>query len=526
MSAVHQRAPSVPIFHYGGVELDLDWVISYARVSSPSQTVEQGGGGIDRQIDEFHAFRTEVGVNEYTGLGSLVDDGKSGSTGKNIATGALGLFLDRIKSLPPKSGLVVESFSRLNRLPIDEALGVFLDICCENNVPLITLQDRRVYTKKSFRHDKGMVHQISSAMHSARDHSENISYYSKKSWRSRRGSITNNRPAWIIRVDGVLVLDEAKVHIIVRIFKMALTMGVDMIARTLNAENVPTLNARKRERGEAVWLQASILKLLRGRQVLGLQPVGHYVDGKRVVAPGEYTEAYPAAIDKALWDMVQAKLDERNSGGVSTGRNVTHYVNLLGGLARCVCGARMKVHSRQKGRYTYFGCSNAFVNKCEHVKYHRVADVERDLLAMIGNLTWKSDAPNDKLDDLTAQLNVAEKDAAKLQRNIDAMAASFADAPPSIRAAVKTLAQQHTDKLAVVTKLERQVATLQNAKPLDQELAAVQSLSVRLERLSGSALTEARAQIAMALPTLFRTITFAADGIVLIVNAKDGLPLA
>ena len=80
----------MPIFHYGGVELDLDWVISYARVSSPSQTVEQGGGGIDRQIDEFHAFRTEVGVNEYTGLGSLVDDGKSGSTGKNIATGALG----------------------------------------------------------------------------------------------------------------------------------------------------------------------------------------------------------------------------------------------------------------------------------------------------------------------------------------------------------------------------------------------------------------------------------------------------
>ena len=90
----------MPIFHYGGVELDLDWVISYARVSSPSQTVEQGGGGIDRQIDEFHAFRTEVGVNGFTGLGSLVDDGKSGSTGKNIATGALGLFLTASKAYP------------------------------------------------------------------------------------------------------------------------------------------------------------------------------------------------------------------------------------------------------------------------------------------------------------------------------------------------------------------------------------------------------------------------------------------
>ena len=462
----------MPVFTYGGVELDLDWVVSYARVSSAAQKVEQGGGGIERQLEEFHAFRTEFNVNEYTGLGSLVDDGVPGSTGKNIATGALGLFLKAIKSLPPRTGLVVESFSRLNRLHIDEALDVFFDVVCKGGVALVTLQGRRAYTKKSVRNDKGQIYQISSAMQAARDHAENISYYSTKSWRSRRGSTKNNRPAWVICVDGVLVLDEAKVHIIVRIFKMALTMGVDMIARTLNAENVPTLNARKRERGEAAWLQASILKLLRGRQVLGLQPVGHYVDGKRVVAPGEYTEAYPAAIDKALWDVVQAKLDERKSGGVSTGRNVTHYVNLLGGLARCVCGARMKVHSRQKGRYTYFGCSNAFVNKCEHVKYHRVADVERDLLAMIGNLTWESDAPNDKLDDLTAQLNVAEKDLAKLQRNIDAMAASFADAPPSIRAAMKRLAQQHTDKLAVVTKLERQVATLQNAKPLDQELTA------------------------------------------------------
>ena len=365
-------------------------------MSSPAQTLENGGGGIDRQLEEFHAFRTEFNVTEYTGLGSLVDDGVPGSTGKNIATGALGLFLKAIKSLPPRTGLVVESFSRLNRLHIDEALDVFFDIVCKGDVPLITLQDRRAYTKKSFRRDKGVVHQISSAMHAARDHAENISYYSTKSWRSRRGSITNNRPAWIIRVDGVLVLDAAKVVIIVRIFKMALTMGVDAIARTLNAENVPPLNMRKRERGEAVWLQASVLKLLRGRQVLGLQEVGHYENGKRVVAEGQYTEAYPAAIDKGLFDAVQAKLDERKSG-VSTGRNVTHYSNLFGDLARCgVCGERMKVHSRERGRYAYFGCSNAFVGKCEHTKYHRLADVERDLFTLLGNLTWQDDAPDDQ----------------------------------------------------------------------------------------------------------------------------------
>jgi hypothetical protein len=314
-----------------------------------------------------------------------------------------------------------------------------------------------------------------------------------------------------------LVLDAAKVLIIVRIFKMALTMGVDAIARTLNAENVPPLNMRKRERGEAVWLQASVLKLLRGHQVLGLQEVGHYENGKRVVAEGQYTEAYPAAIDKTLWDAVQAKLDERKSG-VATGRNVTRYANLLGDLARCVCGGRMKVHSRERGRYAYYGCSNAFVGRCQHVKYHRLADVERDLFALLANLTWQDDAPDDTADDLAARLDAAEQDAAKLQRSIDAMAATFAEAPASIRAAMATLASQHTDKLAVVTRLERQLAILRTAKPADEQLASVRSLSARLERLSGPALTEARGKVAMALPTLLARLVFKPNRIDVTVN--------
>ena len=196
--------------------------ISYARVSSPAQTLENGGGGIDRQLEEFHAFRTEFNVTEYTGLGSLVDDGVPGSTGKNIATGALGLFLRPSRSLPPRTGLVVESFSRLNRLHIDEALDVFFDILCKADVPLITLQAGGPIRKSRFVETKGWSIRFL-AQCTPRGPRRNISYYSTKSWRSRRGSITNNRPAWIIRVDGVLVLDAAKVVIIVRIFKMALT---------------------------------------------------------------------------------------------------------------------------------------------------------------------------------------------------------------------------------------------------------------------------------------------------------------
>jgi Recombinase/Resolvase, N terminal domain len=507
----------VPAIDYFGQHAVIDNLYSYARVSSPQQLEEHGGEGIQRQIEAAQDFASQYGIP----LDQMADLGKSGSSGKNLEEGSpLAVFRDlALKGkLKPNPGLLVESFSRLGRAPIDRALSLFLAIVCEGGVTLVTMEDRRIYTQASLRKNQGEIYQVSSAMWAARAQAESIGYYSKKSWRTRRGSTTNNRPSWIIIREGALALDEAKVLIIVRIFKMALTMGVDMITRTLNAENVPTLNTRQRERGQAAWLQASVLKLLRGRQALGLQEVGRYIDGKRVVAKGEYTEAYPAAIDKALFDAVQAKLDERKSGGVSNGRNVTHYSNLLGDLARCVCGGRMKLHSRQGGRYAYYGCSNAFVAKCANTKYHRLADVERDLFMLLASLTWPDDAPDDKMDDLAARLDVAERDAAKLQRNIDAMATTFADAPPSIRTAMARLAEQHTDKLAVVTRLERQLAVLRTAKPAEEQLASVQSLSKRLERLSGPALVEGRGKVAMALPTLFRAITFAPDRIDVTVN--------
>ena len=59
----------------------------------------------------------------------------------------------------------------------------------------------------------------------------------------------------------------------------------------------------------------------------------------------------------------------------------------------------------------------------------------------------------------------------------------------------------------------RAAYTLKTAKPGDEQLAGVQSLSKRLERLSGPQLTEARGKIAAALPALFRRLTFKPDGI-------------
>ena len=146
--------------------------------------------------------------------------------------------------------------------------------------------------------------------------------------------------------------------------------------------------------------------------------------------------------------------------------------------------------------------------------------MEADLFALTSNLTWQGDTRDDNLGNLDVQLTAITRLMDKRQRNIRAMVASFADAPPAIRAEMMALAKGQEADQAVKTKLERQLAALKTAKPADEQLSTIQSLSMRLERLSGQELVNARGKIAAALPTLFSSVRFAPDGID--VTVRDG----
>src|SRR5579863_4593292 len=126
---------------FGGQSIQLDWLVSFSRVSTTQQAVEHGGMGIERQQEMFRLFASQVGVpvdNEYSAVGSA-------SKGHHLREGeALDIILqDAIGGkIKPRTALVVESFSRLSRLPIDDALSLFLDIIRKGGMTLITLQDQ------------------------------------------------------------------------------------------------------------------------------------------------------------------------------------------------------------------------------------------------------------------------------------------------------------------------------------------------------------------------------------------------
>lgn len=531
----------MPIIEFDGQRLRIDQVYSYARVSSPQQTEERGGEGIQRQVERTREFCARYGLPfvEY------VDLGKSGSKGHNIrkgqVVGALGLFLEAIKAgeIPPYSALTCESFSRLGRLESLDSLDVFRAILNNPDTYLITLQDRQIYSRDILRRDPGKLHTVVAHMNSARMEAESKGDYSHKAWNKiggRRTRATNVIPSWIVRpldkhglpnpdadtsikpINGLLP-HRTLAPLVRRIFKMALTMGAARIATLLNAENVPTFTERKRRRAKIIWDKSTITKLIRGQQALGLQTIGHYENGNRVLT-GETVQAYPAVISREEWLAVQAETDDRSTHGARTGRNSENLGNLFGSIAVCgACGERMKMRYRGVGlnKHAYLSCSVAFNGACSQsatmrgkmvrrAKFFRVDRAEADVFALFTGLAW-DDPPDEKASAVTAQLATARKEATKLQNGLAKLVMADGDAK-----VIGDISRQHKARLADVTKLERQLAATKRTKPASDHLTFMQGIGERLQRLQDSELADARGKIASALPALLTRLAFDPSG--------------
>ena len=510
--------------------------ISLIRFSTPRQAL---GDSARRQYERAVAY---CEANNLELVETIRDEGMSGLHGIHRKKGAFGRFVRRfLRGEIQVDVFIAEAFDRFTAKPVRIAQQLFLslingDESTHGGLEVVTLIDGKRYTAESIDHNVGELYTSIALMLGAHIESKNKGDRIHEVWNApngrRNGGIgketglpSNVFPAWIAKTKQGPKLDKAKAVTLHRIRKLVETKGCDQMAKLFNDEGVPTLNTRKRPgRARPMWDKTAIHKIIRGRQVLGEQAIGRYMDVKdpksgettfkRVLTGEVKTNAYPAVWTEEQWLTANHALDRRKRG-VQTGRNATTYANMFGPLALCGrCGGIMKIRGRGRlGPFKYLGCSNSGVGMCRHKTYHRLDKVEADLFALISNLTWQGDTRDENLGNIDAQLTAIRGQMDKRQRNIKAMAASFADAPPAIRAEMMALAKEQEADQAAKAKLERQLATLRTAKPADEQLAGVQSLSERLERLSGPQLTEARGKIAMSLPALFRRLTFKPEGV-------------
>jgi DNA invertase Pin-like site-specific DNA recombinase len=479
---------------------------SLIRFSTPQQAL---GDSLRRQLERTRQYCEK---NDLTLVESIRDEGKSGYHGVHRKRGAFGRFVERFRrgEIPPGGVFIAEAFDRFTREPPHVAQALFLELI-NGCLDVVTLMDGQHYSAQLLDANIGQLFMSIGLMLGAHQESKNKADRIREGWKGRRKNMqTNIYPSWFMNTEKGRVIDPAKQKIIKRIFRQIHEMGVGQLADLLNGEQAPTLNNRRRRRGKLLRDKMTIQKLIRGRQVLGEQQVGRYVDGKRELTGEVIEKAYPAVVTEAEWYAANQALDRRGRGGVGAGRNPSSgFTNLFGELARCAsCCGIMKIRGKNRYGHKYLGCSNAGINGgCKHGRYYRVDKYERIILQICGDLAWGDDLEATDQPSLVDKITQAKAEAAKIERKHQRVLEIFLNAETGSLEdkALKQLSEQHKAKLNEIAELERRKALSLAKKPDTQKL---QRLMDRMNRMTGEQLIAARGRIARGLPDFIKEIRF------------------
>jgi DNA invertase Pin-like site-specific DNA recombinase len=216
-----------------------------------------------RQLEASRAYAATHGLELAEGA-ELEDIGISAFKGANVSEGALGTFLEAVRSGSVKSGsyLLVESLDRLSRQQILSAQSLFLSIV-QAGIHLVTLADGRVYRAGTT--DLGDLIVSLVIMSRAHEESQTKSHRISAAWKNKRTHAVDRKPmtkwcpAWLElspdRSEYVPIPE--RVEIVRGMFSDAIGgIGLYSIARRLNETNVPTFDSPNG------WHQSYIAKIL------------------------------------------------------------------------------------------------------------------------------------------------------------------------------------------------------------------------------------------------------------------------
>ena len=349
-------------------------VYSYIRFSSKAQKL---GFGEMRQLDQLKRFFEQYPqarqVEHYEDLGV------SAFKGKNLKSGQLARFVERIKAkeILPNALLLVESFDRISRMGGYDALELIISII-QADCAIYTLFDNRLYSrrKRDSSVDISLIQNIlERANDESRSKSERISDAKARNLlKGENGQIITKRcPFWISYVDGKFVLNE-HAEAIKRATALCFDMGFQSIAKELNKDPRP-----KR------YTESSVGKFLCQPAIYGSFIAMEWDDsGRPVQVKKEIKGYYPAVISESDFFRISAKLKERQDPKLA-GRKAIEFKNILRSIVSCACGSGFRYHA-QKNNYVDLVCSASLTGRCSYaapgkgVRY-RYARIEEIFLA-------------------------------------------------------------------------------------------------------------------------------------------------
>lgn len=371
---------------------DAPRVYSYIRFSRPEQAL---GDSERRQLEEAKAWAERNGYVLDCSL-RLTDRGYSAFHGHHRRKGALGKFLDLVKSgqIAKGSIIVIENIDRLTREGMTDALKTIIYELIGNGITIQTLRPLATYDQRAV--DGPEIYELIGQIRRAYEDSKRKSDLGQANWKQKRKLaieqkqlLTRQIPRWLeVKQDGKRVAIPAAKKTIQLIFELKLEgFGTRTIEAKLNkiAQWVPPKNSKRKSEG---WRASYIKKILCDRSVIGeYQP--HQVQGgrggRRVPIGEPIAEYFPPVVDPELFYAVQERLKENRGKGGRTGKARNLFVTLV----KCAyCGGSMILDDKGRGPKgaSYLACCNGMRRvKCDR---HRVRydECEKTLLENLHKL--------------------------------------------------------------------------------------------------------------------------------------------
>lgn len=451
---------------------------SYIRMSTPEQLK---GDSVRRQQKATDDYVREMGW-KLTDI--IQDHGVSAFKGKNSEFGALSDFLRLAEDglVDEGSFLIVESLDRLTRQNVFEAISL-LNRIIQSGVNVVTLTDRRTYSRETVATNETDLMVASIVMMRAHEESRTKSIRLSSAWEQKRnsarsGKVTRqNLPNWLrFSEDGNRIeVIEQRATTIQDIFELSRDgWGAYSIAKELNRRGEPTWGR------SSMWQESYVKKLLDNRAVLGEYQPHKILSGvsfrKRVPEGESVIGYYPPIIDELLFvEAMEARQKRRTSGA---GRKGYQYPNLFTGTLQCgYCGSGIrfidKGASPKGGRY--LRCSNSLLTRNCQAPAMRYEAIEHLLLAIVrevdfssavNGLEWQSNLTKLKLLRLEQQKASQAADE-KIFRIVDAIA----EMPEStgLREKLRALELEKANALRSIREAEREISELSMASTEDRD---------------------------------------------------------
>ncbi|WP_370550820.1 recombinase family protein [Edwardsiella tarda] len=451
-------------------------VYCYARVSSFTQTTEQGGYGLARQhttFDSFLQYCNEVIPQDLPRLDLervtyLNDSGLSAYHALNWNKGQLGQLYKQIENgLVSNAYLIVENIDRLSRRnPFDAIQKISFMI--QHGLYIFEIETNQIFSHN--RPESLLALQMS--LNRSYSESKRKSVITMKNFKNRidrylqDGELftksSKSIPRWFdIDVKNKKLIPNDIANTINKIFEMyADGFGNGTICKRLNDAGL--LDVKRH------WNTITLSRVLRDRRLIGEKRYGRICRSKE---DEELIENFwPPVISRKLFDRVQSIIGNHKVSHID--KTTKKQKNLFHGLTRCgICGSNASVTSNNRSM-DYMCCLSRrhhISDVCTTAQYMRWSPIERALVAFLDGIDWDQIYHPDSnsktvLDGLCAELRAIDQKISELKIELN-------KADDDV---VLVLSRSIRKNQELQTELQRKIATL-------EEKSGTKSLSVNYD---------------------------------------------